>query len=157
MARFRRRHPQSKVSGYSDRELTSLGNDIPGWITTSHGSAGLSLRVAEYWEVRDETRVLVLLPDETTAFLDQIPADILATVERDRGTRLPRRTIRTGRKVFWSLINGVEEIEPPQEWSGTFIPIIPVVGDESNINGDRRWTGIVQFARDAQQSYNYMR
>ena len=157
LARYRRAHPKTTLSSYSDRELTSLGNDIPGWITTGAGSAGLSLRVAEYWTVREETRTLVLLPDETTAWLDAIPKDILATVERDRGTPLPRRTVVTGRRVFWSLINGVEEIEKPQEWNGRYIPLIPVIGDEANLNGDRRWTGIVQFARDAQQSYNYMR
>ena len=88
---------------------------------------------------------------------------------RDPGRRSSRRSSRTaarrcrgarsspGGKVFWSLINGVEVIEGPQEWNGSYIPIIPVIGDEANLNGDRRWTGIVQFARDAQQSYNYMR
>ena len=157
IARYRKAHKDSKLASYSDKELTSLGNDLPTWITTSHGSAGLSCRVAEYWEVREESETLVLLPDETTARLSDIPAEILAQVEKDRGTKLPRRSITTGRKVFWSLINGVETIEGPREWNGSYIPIIPVIGDESNLNGDRRWTGIVQFARDAQQSYNYMR
>ena len=156
-ARYKQTRPATKLASYSDRELTALGNDIPGWITTSHGSAGLSCRVAEYWEVKEETAVLVLLPDGTTAREAEIPADILAQVEADRGTPLPRRTIPMGRRVFWSLINGIEVIEGPQEWNGCYIPIIPVIGDESNLNGDRRWTGIVQFARDAQQSYNYMR
>jgi Phage P22-like portal protein len=154
--RYRTLHPDSKLASYTDKELTSVGNDIPAWITSSEGSAGLSIRVAEYWDVREEQQTLVLLPDGTTALESEIPKDILETVERERGA-LPRRTIRTGRKVFWSLINGVEELDAPREWNGSFIPIVPVVGDESNINGTRRWTGIVQFARDAQQSYNYMR
>src|SRR4030095_15605122 len=157
LARYKRAHPGSKLSSYSDRELTSIANDIPRWVTTSAGSAGTSIRVAEYWCVKETTRVLVLLPDETTAFEDEIPRDILATVERDRGQPLPRRRVPTGRQVYWSLINGVEELEPPREWNGRYIPLIPVIGDESNLNGDRRWSGLVQFARDAQQSYNYMR
>jgi len=157
IARYRRQHKDSKLASYSDRELTSLGNEVPSWVTTSHGSAGLSCRVAEYWEVREESQTLVLLPDETTALESEIPAEILAQVEQDRGSKLARRTITTGRKVFWSLINGIEVIQGPQEWNGAYIPIIPVIGDEANLNGDRRWTGIVQFARDAQQSYNYMR
>src|SRR5262245_26637202 len=157
LARYKAAHPGSALASYSDRELTSVGNDIPGWISTSSGDAGASVRVAEYWDVKDETKVLILLPDETTAFEDEIPPDILATVERDLGRRLPRRTIRTGRRVFWALVNGVETLEGPQEWNGCYIPIVPVVGDETNLNGDRRWSGIVQFARDAQQSYNYMR
>jgi hypothetical protein len=157
LARYKKAHPSSKLASYSDRELTSLGNEIPQWITTSHGDAGVGVRVSEYWDVREESTTLVLLPDDTTARESDIPADILAQVERDRGTPLPRRTITSGRQVFWSLLNGVEVIEGPQEWNGKYIPIIPVIGDEANLNGDRRWTGIVQFARDAQQSYNYMR
>jgi len=157
LARYKRTHPQTKLASYSDRELTSLGNDLPTWITTSHGSAGLSCRVAEYWEVREEAQTLVLLPDDTTALEADIPAEILAQVERDRGAKLPRRTITGKRQVFWSLLNGVEVIEGPREWNGSYIPLIPVVGDEANLNGDRRWTGSVQFARDAQRSYNYMR
>jgi hypothetical protein len=157
LARYKRAHPGSELASYSDRELTALGNDIPQWITTTHGDAGVGVRVAEYWEVRETTDLLVLLPDGTTAREGDIPPGLLADVERDRGTRLPRRPIVTARKVFWSLINGVETLEGPQEWNGRYIPIVPVVGDEANVNGDRRWSGIVQFARDAQQSYNYMR
>jgi hypothetical protein len=157
LARYKRAHPDTKLASYSDRELTALGDDIPQWITTSHGDAGVGVRVAEYWEVREESTTLVLLPDETTVRESEIPPEILAAVEKDRGAPLPRRTITSGRKVFWSLLNGVEVIQGPQEWNGCYIPIIPVIGDEANLNGDRRWTGIVQFSRDAQQSYNYMR
>jgi nucleotide-binding universal stress UspA family protein len=157
LARYRRQHPKTKLASYTDKELTAVGDDVPTWITTSHGSAGLSCRVAEYWEVREETKTLVLLPDETTALESDIPAAILAAAEQARGKPLARRQITTGRKVFWSLINGVEVIQGPQEWNGCYIPIIPVIGDETNLNGDRRWSGIVQFSRDAQQSYNYMR
>lgn len=157
LARYKKAHPDTKVASYSDRELTAMGDDIPQWITTSHGDAGVGVRVAEYWEVRETLNTLILLPDETTARESEIPAEILAQVEKDRGAPLPRRQVCGTRRVFWSLINGIEAIAPPQEWNGCYIPIIPVIGDESNLNGDRRWTGIVQFARDAQQSYNYMR
>lgn len=156
IARYRKLYPSSKLAGHSDSELTSIGNDLPTWITTSDGSAGLSCRIAEYWCVHEDTKTLVLLPDDTTAFLDEIPKDILATVEQDRGTPLPRRTITTGRRVTVTIMNGLELFDP-QEWNGTYIPIVPVIGDEANLNGDRRWSGIVQFSRDAQQSYNYMR
>jgi len=157
VARYRKLYPKSNLANSSDQELTSIGNDIPDWITSAEDSAGLSVRVAEYWDVREDVQTLILLPDGTTALEAEIPKEILAQVEHDRGEPLPRRTLRQGRKVFWSLINGVEDLEPAREWNGCYIPIVPVIGDEANLNGQRRWTGIVQFARDAQQSYNYMR
>jgi hypothetical protein len=157
LERFKSQYPDSTLASYDDQELSALGDDVPGWVTRSHGEAGVSVRVAEAWEVRETTEVVVQLPDGSTAKKRDIPKDILASFEREQGRALPRRTIITKRQVFWSLINGVEELEGPQEWNGKFIPIIPVVGDEANLNGDRRWTGLVQFARDAQRSYNYMR
>jgi hypothetical protein len=157
LAEFKRKYPEATLSSYSDRELTSVGNDIPGWVTADAGAAGASVRIAEYWAVTEETAVLVLLPDGSVLPVNKIPPDILAAVEQDRGTPLPRRTVVTSRRVDWCLMNGVEKLTEPQAWNGSYIPIIPVIGDEANLNGDRRWTGIVQFARDAQQSYNYMR
>jgi hypothetical protein len=60
------------------------------------------------------------------------------------------------RKVMWSKINAVEVLKS-ERWLGKYIPIVPVVGDEENINGERRWKGIVRPAMDAQRSYNIMR
>jgi len=156
-SQYKKKYPDSTLASYSDRELTSIGNDIPTWISTNAGTAGASVRIAEYWEVEEDTETLVLLPDQSVIPVTQIPADILATVEQDRGTPLPRRTVVTARRVTWCLMNGVEKLTEPQDWNGSYIPIIPVIGDETNLNGDRRWSGLVQFARDAQQSYNYMR
>ena len=155
-AQFRKRYPSAKLAQYTDRELTSVGNDVPGWVTANTDKPGASVRIAESWEVREETTVYVQLPDGA-GFVPEatIPPEILAAA--DQIQRLPRHTVITARRVFWSLIDGIEELMPPQEWNGSYIPIIPVVGDETNLNGDRRWSGIVQFSRDAQQSYNYMR
>jgi Phage P22-like portal protein len=58
-------------------------------------------------------------------------------------TKVGDRTI-TKRRVMWAKMNGVEFIEPPQEWDGKFIPIVPVVGVEKNIGGKRLWEGIVR-------------
>src|SRR4030095_8888795 len=38
--RYRTLHPDSKLASYTDQELTSVGAEIPGWISTSHGDAG---------------------------------------------------------------------------------------------------------------------
>ena len=49
------------------------------------------------------------------------------------------------------------EILEEAVWPGRYIPIIPVIGEESNINGTRTYQGLVRPAKDAQRSYNYMR
>ena len=59
------------------------------------------------------------------------------------------------RTVFYSLINGVEELEPETEWDGHYIPLIPVIGRELiPFDGERRWTGITEPAMDGQRLFN---
>lgn len=69
-------------------------------------------------------------------------------------------TVKTGEKgqrsIHWQKINAVEVLEE-EDWEGRYIPIVQVIGKESNLNGERRYTGIVGPAKDAQRSYNYMR
>lgn len=40
-------------------------------------------------------------------------------------------------------------------WPGKYIPIIPVYGDELNINGKKILEGVIRHAKDPQRMYNY--
>jgi hypothetical protein len=71
--------------------------------------------------------------------------------EEKRGKRTVDRRV-----VQWRKINAVEVLDS-EEWVGKFIPIVPVIGKEANINGERSWTGVIRPAMDAQRSYNVMR
>ena len=56
--------------------------------------------------------------------------------------------------IKWCKINGMEIIEQT-DWPGRWIPIIPVYGDELDINGERILEGVVRHAKDSQRMYNY--
>lgn len=59
------------------------------------------------------------------------------------------------RQVFYSLINGVEEIERETEWDGHWIPLIPVIGRELiPFDGERHWVGVTEPAMDGQRLFN---
>lgn len=51
------------------------------------------------------------------------------------------------RKVIWRKINAVEILDEV-EWDGQYIPIIPTIGREYNLNGKRRWQGLIGPAKD---------
>ena len=66
-----------------------------------------------------------------------------------------RRAVKEPR-VWWSVINGIEELTPAQEWNGRFIPIIPVLGRELQpFDGERRFVGMIRPAKDGQRLFNY--
>lgn len=155
ISEYRNRFPDSELAGLSD--FTSSGNTEQEWMPEGN------IRIAEYFyveEVREEM-VLLLLPDgrrvrEKKSSLsgpDQSDMTAGVTIVSERET--------TTRKVRWALINAVEVLEGNEdltgglEWPGKYIPIVPVTGDEININGVVDYRGIVRDAKDPQRMYNY--
>jgi len=155
LSEYRNRFPESALAGLSD--FTSTGNDEQEWMPEGN------IRIAEYFYVEEvrEAMVLLLLPDgsrvrEKKASLASadpsvLPAGVTIVAERETTTR----------QVRWALINAVEVLEGNEdltggtEWPGKYIPIVPVTGDEININGVVDYRGIVRDAKDPQRMYNY--
>jgi hypothetical protein len=42
------------------------------------------------------------------------------------------------------------------DWAGTMIPIVPVLGDELDVDGKLQLEGVVRFAKDPQRQFNFM-
>ena len=64
--------------------------------------------------------------------------------------RVPRRAVK------WCLINAVRVIER-RDVPGPYIPIIPVIGERTNIDGVIDLKGLVRRAKDPQRMVNYGR
>lgn len=60
-------------------------------------------------------------------------------------------------KVEKYLVSGREVLEGPVEWAGKYIPLVPVIGGEIPLKGGCKRFGVVRFARDPQQLFNFMR
>jgi hypothetical protein len=155
LAEYRFRYPESELAGLS--EFTSVGNAEQEWMPEGN------IRIAEYFYVEEtrEVMILLMLPDGTqvrepksslgSTDAKMLPAGVTIVAEREITTR----TVR------WALINAVEvlegndELTGGMEWPGKYIPIVPVTGDEININGVTDYRGIVRDAKDPQRMYNY--
>jgi hypothetical protein len=149
-AEYKRRFPKSELAESSaDGDLFSTTADLPlDWVNEKH------FRVAEYFYVEHKDRILIETPLELGGkhrFADELPPELQAAIPKGIKTRtVDHRTVR------WCLMNAVEILEEEQ-WEGRTIPIIPVVGSVSNVEGEWVYKGIVSNAKDAQRSYNYGR
>ena len=56
--------------------------------------------------------------------------------------------------LFRSYITGNEELKSSIE-PGSYIPLIPVLGESVNVDGKEYLHGIVRFSKDPQRHYNY--
>ena len=113
-----------------------------------------SVRIAEYWEREEYTKPIVMLSNGQVISADQykqhqdlwLAQGVRVTGERD--TRCYR--------VTQSLMTGTEVLEK-NNWPGKYIPIIPVYGDEVNIQGKRYFRSLIRDARDSQMMFNFWR
>lgn len=116
---------------------------------------GETVRIAEYWCVKEEERTLFQMQDGTVisrARLDElkdagIEVDSLIRAERN----IPKRTVYRG------VCCGADWIEPLKEWPGKYIPVLVVWGNEIDVEGKVTHSGIIRPAKDAQRLYNYNR
>jgi len=109
-----------------------------------------TIRIAEYFYYVSEPATLHLYPDNQTAF---------SKTARDKQLMAlygaPLRSRRVDRKkVMWMKTNGFDVLEE-REWPGKWIPVVRVIGNEWEVQGQIYISGLVRNAKDAQRMYNY--
>jgi hypothetical protein len=141
---YLRDYANSDAAGLPD--FQSIGDQAPNWATKD------TIRVAMYYHVEyDAVKINLLSNNQVQEEGQLLPQGV--TVLRSRDVQK--------RKVVVSKINGIEVLNATssnwqgQDWPGLFIPIIPVLGDDFDIDGKRHLAGIVRDAKDPQRMYNY--
>lgn len=112
------------------------------------------IRVAETYWVELEEATLHLLSDGSIVSDDEVQAAKAegVTVPEILGSRQMQRRV-----VWWAKINGKEYLEGPTKEPGKWIPVVPVWGNEVDIEGKVIHSGMIHPAKDAQRLYNYSR
>ena len=132
---FMDRYPDGIPSPMAD--YTSTGD---GWIDTDE------VRVAEYFWIEREEKSLSLLSDGSIVEGELPDLDGRSVVKR-------RRSLE--RQCWWVKSNGYQILEGPTRFPAPYIPIIPVVGDEADVNGEVSYSGIVRHSKDPGRMVNY--
>lgn len=125
---FKQQFPESKLACCDSGELVGIG-DNPAtkvWISNAGDETNCTVRIAEYFHIDEQ---------------ETAPAE---------GMTRPR----VERTVKWCKMNAVETLKEG-EFPGRYIPVVPVIADEFNVDGKRVWQGIVRSAKDGNRVYNY--
>lgn len=129
-------YPDSALASLTDWQ--SIGDQAPGWLQHD------SVRVAEYFYVAKEPYKLAELSDGSSVPENEIP----------KGQKPVRTVERYRRAVKWARINGIETLEK-KDWPGKYIPVVPDIADDLDVDGKRYLAGAVRTPKDAQRAYNY--
>jgi hypothetical protein len=109
-----------------------------------------TIRIAEYFYYTHKKETLNLYPGNN-AFFSNSPED--KDMKR-MGVKPIRSREVDRRKVMWMKTNGFEVLQE-QEWAGKYIPVVRVIGNEFEVEGQIYISGLVRNAKDAQRMYNY--
>lgn len=135
------------------------GAELSSWQTDyqdmkDEWCSGDMVRVAERWLREEVPTTLLKLSDGMVMFKDKY-LEIKPVLDSMGITVTGERPSRT-MKVTQRIITGAEVLET-NDWAGKYIPIVPVYGDELNIEGKRHFISLIRDAKDAQQMFNYWR
>lgn len=140
---FKQKYPDAVETDFAQQEYSSNQT----WFRSDE------IRIAEYWRkvpiiktigLMSDGRVLDL--DEEKDALDELAFEGI-TVERERKVKSFR--------VEMYIMNGAEILKGAMQWAGKYIPLVPVYGKVSFLEGREICRGLVRFAKDANRAYNY--
>jgi hypothetical protein len=130
--------------------ITSLRSSAVGDGSMGYWLNENTVRIAEYFYIVEERATLNMYPGGITAFADSPEAKQMEMMGME-----PMRTREsTQKRVKWMKTNGFEVLEE-QDWAGKWIPVIRVIGNEFEVDGEIHISGLVRNAKDAQRMYNY--
>jgi len=149
-----------------DAQFQSIGDTQKYWYP------GGKVRVAEYFYVDYKNDTLLEFSDGSYVLLSELPQRATDAQKRayvnyeadESGTPLPPQpddiTVvgqhkRLVPQVWWSKITATKVLKR-RRWLGMHIPIIPVIGNQTILDGERIISGMVRYAREIQRLYNYI-
>ena len=125
------------ASGVGDQNLSQ-------WLTED------TIRIAEYFYYKIEQAKLNLYPGNMSHFEGSREDKEMKAM----GLKPIRSRNVERKKVMWMKTNGYEALEE-REWAGKWLPVVRVIGNEFEVDGQIYISGLVRNAKDAQRMYNY--
>lgn len=142
---LRKREFRSQYPGKDDGSnfrATGVGDGMADWLNADE------IRVAEYYRIRKESTKLVLLSDGTTFWADRLPPSLPPGI-----TIVDERPAQR-RRLCWYKLTALEVLER-RELPGRYIPVVPMYGSTTVIDGKRKRKGMVRNAKDPARVYNF--
>lgn len=142
---------------YPDADTASMGVDSEN--AQYDWNQPDAIYLARYYEVRIEkvtiTRYMNPMTGQTEDYDDDQINEIKDELEEGEFVIINQRKMKR-RRVYCGLMSGAEWLEEPKRIPGEYIPLIPVYGHRTYVDGLERIEGHAGKAMDAQRLENLM-
>ena len=112
-----------------------------------------SVRIGEYFVKKKVKKKITQLSNGSVIPTDEITEEDIQLYSEQGVSPVREREVDTN-EIHWYKLTAFEILEHAV-WPGKLFPIIPVYGEEENIEGETEYRGIVRAAKDPQRMYNY--
>jgi len=135
---FEEQYGTDKAASFDE---LARGDNASNWMK------GDEVRVVEYYSLETVSKTMLLLRSGATQYLEDMETPPA------KGEIVAQRKVKV-QTCIWRKLTGNAVLET-NEWPSRYIPIIRVIGDEFEIDGEVTYQGIVRPAKDPQRMYNY--
>ena len=140
---FGKRYKGAEKSNWVETEYMGLDQ---AWMN------GDEILLAEWWRREEIDKTIYQLSDKRV--LEEKVLQQQYEMLAQSGIEVTGSRKTKGYKVTQYLMTGAEILKTTP-WEGCYIPIIPVYGEELNIEGKRVFRSLIARAKDAQRRLNY--
>lgn len=142
---------QEFESKWPDADVSSFTSFSEGWVGDD------SVRVADcYYKVYEEREIVLAKYERDGVEVEGVLTREEVRALSEEGFEVEELETRKTdfAKIKQCTISG-KEVLSETDWVGNYIPIIPVVGEESFIDGRQYFQSLIHQAKDAQKGYNF--
>lgn len=144
---FKNEFPDSEIASLDD--FVSLGDNRKDWVNKD------TVRIAEYFYKEFVETTIYLLSSGDVVNDEDLTKSENGEPSLPAGVKILDSRKASIPKIKWAKINALEKMDET-EWPDIYIPVIPVLGDEVEVDGDIHFEGIIRHAKDPQRMLNYM-
>lgn len=141
---FKEKYPDATEMPYSDG---GIGDKVNAWQTKDE------IRIAEYYEIEYNPRTLIKLSNGHVGWEDELDDITRGYLKRGKLHIIDERESQVP-TVKWYKVTAVDVLKE-EEWIGTTIPIVKVIGNATDVEGKLKLSGLIRDAKDPQRAKNY--
>ncbi len=141
---FKEQYPDKQAMEW---QAQGLGDEYRDWNTETH------VRIADYFYFESDTKTLVRLENGHIGYKDELTQELQDQIKLNPNFVTKERDVEV-EHICWDTITANQVLDH-KDWAGKWIPIVKVIGDETDVEGKVTLAGIIRDAKDSQRMYNF--
>jgi hypothetical protein len=141
--RFKAEYPKASLHNFDARYINIDNTD---WF---HGEY---IRIAECYYKKTKKKTMALLNTGETV---ELKGDYNKKFIEEQGLEIVQTREAEYDEIYWVKMNGHEVIAGPEKQPGKFLPVVPIPGDEIDVQGISHMFSLIRHAKDSQRMLNY--